>query len=385
MFLEKINNKCKVIYDYKTFLHSLYMANIFQKKYFFLSSLTSVIIGVLFTASSAYSQVVISNSSANTCTMINNQCVYENKRGGSDPLVVEQLRQETYRNREYASILSTFEIERMNEVQDEEQNIASKNSPLPTIIPYPENFKTIGQIAKEKEEQEKNITTTTLSDEIAKLAKEAETNKCSSQFSDITGNKNKKNIEILECMNIVSGRENGKFFPDAAITRKEAIKISLLVTGKKIKKTSISSVADIDNSDWSVPYIETAKEKKYIYVNIENKLEGDLEVQTDEALALYLSLTKIGVEASVKTEEKMTEIYKDFKKFIKPQKIITDYEIENEIMTRGEFTELSLYILQILRREEEFEPTQQLNGKQYSASQSEPINPENIFPEIFGK
>lgn len=308
-------------------------------------------------------------------------CVTHRGTGGSNPLVVKQLRQETYDARARA----TFEAQRIE--SNTEEKIRTLPTPPVAVIPYPENFKTIGEVEAELAALEEEKNAQALSDEISLLYSEIEENNFSSQFIDIEENKNKESITILDALNIVSGREDGKYFPDEALTRKEAVKISLLISGKRPVISKTSSVKDIDDNDWSVPYIEAAINEKMIYIDTESNFEGEEAVFAEEALALYLNTTNISVQFSNKEFEETFSKYAEYANSVSADSIITQYSpnFKDEIITRGEFAELSLYFLQVLRQEEGYEPSEQLMGPQYSASQKEKNNRTELFPEIFKK
>ena len=93
-------------------------------------------------------------------------CVEKKGRGGSNPLVIEELRQQTYRTRENESIISTLEAGRNDKL---EIITDQKPTPYPTVIPYPENFKTIGEVQAELAALESEIEASSISDEIINL------------------------------------------------------------------------------------------------------------------------------------------------------------------------------------------------------------------------
>ena len=283
--------------------------------------------------------------------------------GGSNPLVVARLRAE--------GLARQAELKKQEALQNTKPEVStvtkSTNSryaqqELPEYIP---DFKTIGDVAKELTAvvSEEEITNKT-----EELTNTITSEKFTTQFSDINDSEEKESIVILDALNIVSGRENTQFKPNEIITRKEAIKISTLVSGKSVSPQKASSVADIDDSDWSVPYVEKVLDDKIIYLDSEEKLEGDSPVTVDEAFALYLLNSGVCINAN----EEDFPFYSAFKSEYSSDIEITDYTtdlVEGDEITREDFAKISVQVLNALSIHADYSPANQLQGEQYSASQ----------------
>ncbi len=304
--------------------------------------------------------------------------------GGSNPLVVAKLRAE---GRERQNELLNQEanknlaLEFSNIKESVDVNSSRYNTQkLPEYIP---DFKTIGDV-KAEEEKLKNelvsiVTKDVLEEKVEEMTSVIEGNNFTTQFADIQNSDKKDSIIILDAFNIVSGKENTKFKPNEAITRKEAIKISELISGKTIKSGVKSSVLDIDSSDWSVPYVEFALDNDIISLEDGNILNGDFPVTSGEAFALYLLASGVCVDL----DEEKFPFYSQFKNDYSSEIVISNYEtdlIENKEVTREDFAEISVNILNTLFVNSEYTPSEQLLGGQYSASQQ--INIGSVRDEL---
>jgi len=202
-----------------------------------------------------------------------------------------------------------------------------------------------------------------------KLLNVVENSDFETQFSDIETSEQKKSIVLLDALNIVSGREDTKFKPEEKITRKEVIKISTLVSGTSVAPRRSSSVADIDASDWSVPYVESALESEILSLDKSNTLGGDLPVTAGEAFAIYL----LSANVCIDVDESDFVGYSRFKTVFSPDVIVKNYDtnfVESDELTRADFAKISTDVLMALSSLSDYVPTEQLVGEQYSASQS---------------
>ncbi len=292
--------------------------------------------------------------------------------GGSNPLVVARLRAEGLERQKKLA-----EEEALRALEEKEKGVEQSDSryavqELPEYIP---DFKTIGDVKAEQEAKlqaelalQAVVTEQTLTEKRENLSRLIESSDFSTQFSDIDDSDQKESIVILDALNIVSGRENTKFKPSESITRKEAIKISTLVSGDEIVVRTSSSVADIDDSDWSVPYVEALIEDEIIHLDGAGNLEGDLALTVDEAFALYLLTAGVCIEV----DETVFPLYSGFAKNYSSDVIISDYKtdaVEGIEMSREDFAQLSVDIFNVLSLTVDYSPSVQLLGEQYSASQ----------------
>jgi len=292
--------------------------------------------------------------------------------GGSNPLVVAKLRAEGLERQK------KIEAERLKIAADrwESQNfppltISPKNTfgsrydtqVLPEYIP---DFKTIGDV---KAEQSSIVSQDKLQEKEEELMLVVASSDFTTQFSDIENSTQNQSIVLLDALNIISGRENTQFKPQEKITRKEVIKISTLISGLVVAPRKSSSVSDIDVSDWSVPYVESARENGVINLNSDNNLEGDLAVTAGEAFAIYL----LSANVCIDLDKAVFAQYSDFKTNFSADIVITNYVtdlLESDELTRADFAKISTDMLTALSSISDYAPTEQLIGSQYSASQS---------------
>ncbi len=332
-------------------------------------------VALVLLASTLLSSVVLADTS------IAEQVQEVNKgTGGSNPLVVARLRAEGLARQKKLA-----EQEAVKRLPEPSVVINSLDSRYNTqeLPPYIPDFKTIGDVQAE-------LTAVVMEEELIekseRLTSIIESSDFTTQFSDIENSNHKDDIIILDALNIISGRENTKFKPNERVTRKEAIKISALISGKDIYERNDSSVADIDSSDWSVPYVESLIDNDIISLDSEKTLEGDLPLTADEAFVLYLLTARVCIDF----DEKAFPFYSAFKGNYSSDIEISHYEtdlVEGEKITREDFVELSIQVLNALSVRPDYSPAVQLLGRQYSASQrlDEEYSVRSVLREVLNK
>lgn len=311
-----------------------------------------------------------------------------NRSGGSNPLVVQALIEETYRNRAMQAA-----EEASNEGDTDGSDYSQETiTPMQTVMPYPENIKTLGDVLREQQEEEdekRNISQS----EVERFTQEVlissmEENTCTTQFQDIEESAYGIDITVLDCMNVVSGRSDTYFEPGESINRKEAIKMAILVSGEEVEVSTTSSFTDIDSLDWSVSYTETANDKNIIFADESGALGGEKPLTHEEALGLYLNATRVGI--SLEEGEVEMPLYGPYLESNGSDVLITEYSFGSEVgeyITREEFSALSVSIMSALfaKDEEYMGPTQELSGEGFSASRTEPQERSEIFPALFSQ
>lgn len=306
---------------------------------FFSESFASIVSGVVIASCSVFSVPVVSFASEE-CTQ---NCVQP--RGGSNPLVVEALRQETYQMRALAQSQPVVEysFEKYNSSQ------TAPLSPLssPEVMPYPEDILTIGEVEAQKKAEE-------IREEIAIITpvieKDLQGAGFQTQFADIEESVYDKEIVVLESLNVVSGREQERFKPYQPINRAEAVKIATLVASVEVaepENEDVSPYADVPQNHWSVPYFQSALQNSFI--TAVPQISPSAPVSVQESLLLYESSTRVPADV--------------LGAFFPEQK-------KSQNITREEFVGLSFFVIQALRKEDEdyIGPSEQLNGEKYSVS-----------------
>lgn len=170
------------------------------------------------------------------------------------------------------------------------------------------------------------------------------------QFTDIEESIYKKEIVVMDALNVVSGQEKQSFAPAVPINRAEAVKVATLVANVEVKepqKEEDSPYVDVSKDHWSVPYFQSALTNSFISAVPEITPSAPVSVQ--EALLLYESSTRVSADV-------LDQFFPEQKK--------------QDAITREEFIGLSFFVIQAIRKEDEeyIGPSEQLNGSQYSAS-----------------
>lgn len=305
----------------------------------FSGNFLSTLLWVSFVLCSFFSTSFVSFASEE-CT---ENCVHP--RGGSNPLVVEALRQETYKMRALAQAQPVVEYSFEKYSRSEETPLSSVSSPL--VMPYPEDILTLGEVEAQKKAEEIREKVEIVSPIIDKNLQGVG---FQTQFSDIEESVYKKEIIAFEGLNVVSGREEAFFQPSESINRAEAVKVATLVASIKVvepEDQEPSPYADVPEGHWSVPYFRSALQNSFITLVPEISPSAPVSVQ--ESLLLYESSTRVPADV--------------LGAFFPEQK-------RSENITREEFIGLSFFVVQALRKEDEgyVAPSEQLNGDEYSAS-----------------
>lgn len=329
-----------------------------QKSFFLVAVIGLILNPFAGNLSQAAEIIYCSNTITENCT--------KRGSGGSNPLVVEQLRQETYRMRALAAeqkVPSSSEIETVHQ---------TPVSITPEVIPYPENFLTIGE---QKEQEAKKNLQENIEKNIASKTEQLKQQGFETRFSDIEESKYKDDIILLEAMNVVAGQEEGIFNPTENINRVEATKIVTLINGYTPSENSSSSYSDIPEDHWSVPYLESAITAEII--NPIDELNPEKPVTIEEAFFIYNWSTGIDMEI-------LKDITPEYRN--NPGSSFENIDsIAYEPITREEFTSLSVLVMETLWQTDESYsgPAEQLTEDKYSAYGSIPVNRSKFFPELF--
>ena len=107
-------------------------------------------------------------------------------------------------------------------------------------------------------------------------------------------------ITALAEKGIVAGKGNGNFDPDAAVSRKEAIKI--IVLGLNIfSEGESNSFGDVSESDWAYPYISSAFAQKIVSGDDKGNYNPDAPVTRQDLAVLIhraVRVSKYGINSN---------------------------------------------------------------------------------------
>ena len=95
----------------------------------------------------------------------------------------------------------------------------------------------------------------------------------------------KEAIEQLSSKGIISGRGDGKFVPDANVTRAEFVK--MVVTALNLSATYNGEFSDVDENDWYAPYVAAAKKSGIVMGDGERFNPNSNITRQDMAVMLF--------------------------------------------------------------------------------------------------
>lgn len=115
-------------------------------------------------------------------------------------------------------------------------------------------------------------------------------------FGDTEAHWAREYIEALSSQKIVSGYENGMFYPDRNVTRAEFSKMVAVAMGIAPDSASASAFADVSDTDWHKPYV-TAMAKNGIITGYNGYFRPDDYIsREDMAVIICRTLTQKGVK-----------------------------------------------------------------------------------------
>lgn len=171
-------------------------------------------------------------------------------------------------------------------------------------------------------------------------------------FTDISGHWAESFIEELRLMGVVSGKVNGKFEPDAYLTRAELVKI--VVNLFKIDlggEVAESPFTDVLVTDWYAPYVMAAKGKGVVVGYSDGTFKPNQQVSRVEALKILIeasgqSVSDVSVEDFVDVPK--GEWYAKYVAFAKSRDIVAGYEGKTfrplDFITRGEVSKVAIML-----------------------------------------
>ena len=181
---------------------------------------------------------------------------------------------------------------------------------------------------------------------------------CNTDFTDINEHWGEYYIEVLHCLNIVSGRGDHVFHPDENITRNEVAKIAVLISGYTPKEDKEFLFSDVHDDDWARPYISAGVKNKIITGYGNNTFQSLNNATRAEALAIFIRSLKESINSADQNIFKDIygdEWYKNHVAYGVEKGIIKGYEEEGEVffkpnqnITRAEFSKLAFIVLEML-------------------------------------
>ncbi|MDF2936236.1 MAG: hypothetical protein K0Q90_1609, partial [Paenibacillaceae bacterium] len=109
----------------------------------------------------------------------------------------------------------------------------------------------------------------------------------STAFTDISDSYARKEIEALAQAGILSGYDQGRFFPQQPITRAELAKILVLATGRTESSNSLTSFLDVPPDSWYRGYVAALVEAGITEGTSPTAFSPDALVTREELVVLF--------------------------------------------------------------------------------------------------
>ena len=107
-------------------------------------------------------------------------------------------------------------------------------------------------------------------------------------FYDIAGKDSKDAVSLLGKLGIVTGREEGKYFPDASLTRAEMVTILLRVFGQD-EYTGTFKFDDVADSHWAYKNVMMAYGMKIVNGTSATTFSPDLALTYEQAVKMVVA------------------------------------------------------------------------------------------------
>ncbi len=228
---------------------------------------------------------------------------------------------------------------------------------------------------------------------------------CDLSFIDIADIEDEIYIKILNCLNIISGKNatNSSFSPLENITRGEITKIALLVGGYLPDASATETpFSDVDGEGWLTAYIAPAQKKGIVQGYADGTFAPEQEVSRAEALAIFIRVLEKR-EFSFSQEEPASSDIPDVKEGnwyydmvhagVSMGLLNTEERNKRELflphksLNRGETARLAVLVLELLRTQGSYPgPSQELEGALFIAgdTKEEPTqDPKEVLPRYF--
>ena len=116
-------------------------------------------------------------------------------------------------------------------------------------------------------------------------------------FNDIDSSADyAKAVEILNTLNILSGKGDGIFDPDGYVTRAEMAKISTVIADLDVQDSDSSLFSDMEEGDWANGYVNTVALKGIITGYPDGTFQPERNLTYAEAITIVLRLLGYGTK-----------------------------------------------------------------------------------------
>lgn len=173
-------------------------------------------------------------------------------------------------------------------------------------------------------------------------------------FKDIQGHWAENFIDNLRLRGVISGKAEGKFDPDAQITRAELVKIVINLFAISVDENlPETSFTDVKNTDWYAPYVEAAKENNIVIGYSDKTFRPNQPISRVEALKILLEASELQVSGGEMdfSDTKKGEWYEKYVAFGKLKNLIIGYENGTfkplNPITRAELSKIAIITVEL--------------------------------------
>ena len=126
--------------------------------------------------------------------------------------------------------------------------------------------------------------------------------KTAGRFTDISGHWAESYINSIADLGIVSGKREGIFAPDDAITRAELTKIAVIAFNLEMDDATDTSFSDVGVSDWFAAYVKAAAQagwvQGYSTQTAAKVFKPNISINRAEALKILLEAAGFDAEGA---------------------------------------------------------------------------------------
>lgn len=179
-------------------------------------------------------------------------------------------------------------------------------------------------------------------------------------FTDIEGHWAASYIEKLRLKGVISGKKPGIFDPDGTITRAELLKIALRAFGIETANPETAPFPDVELYEWYTEYVAIAKVRKFVEGYADGTFRPNHNVSRAEALKILLSISGLTIDSEKGYYFPDVDVeawYSKYIAFALDNVIVAGYADGNfrphDPITRAQVVKLAALILDLMEQPEE--------------------------------
>lgn len=197
-------------------------------------------------------------------------------------------------------------------------------------------------------------------------------------FSDIQDHWADMDIDKLSELDILAGYEDGTFKPNELITRAEASKVITLAKQLDMQSKKDLNLQDMDESHWSYDYVLTLASNGYIHGYPDGTFKPDNNITREEFATMIYNALKLESGESREFTDIENSYAKEAIQKLASIGVVSGYEDSSfrptQNITRVEATSMVSRALNILRKSNQQQASEQENQPKYNINESSENN-----------